>query len=187
MSSHPYPARRGREVIAVGGWEYRDRRPAKDGQPYPIQNEELKGGSRGKPDDWLGETSSGLRSRQSGIGYGLSGTGAGPEPEPVPGAELLNLGPDGRDLGPEKRVLAVSGWRLEIQRGGRRALRCPAPTLRPPCGGRGFAAVHHASSSPTRREASRQPQGFSFNFSSWDPGRPSRHSPTLRRLRSVPS
>ena len=101
MSSHPYPARRGREVVAVSGWEYRDRRPAKDGQPYPIQNEELKGGSRGKPDDWLGETSSGLRSRQSGIGYGLSGTGAGPEPEPVPGAELLNLGPDGRDLGPE--------------------------------------------------------------------------------------
>ena len=38
MSSHPYPRQR----------------PAKDGQPYPRQNEELKGGSIGRPDDWLG-------------------------------------------------------------------------------------------------------------------------------------
>ena len=29
------------------------------------------------------------------------GYGCGIPPEPVPGAELLNLGPDGRDLGPE--------------------------------------------------------------------------------------
>ncbi len=51
MSSRPYPARRGREVDAVSGWEYRERRPAKDGQPYPMQNEGLKGGSIGRPDD----------------------------------------------------------------------------------------------------------------------------------------
>ena len=31
------------------------------------------------------------------------------------------------------------------------------------------------------------PQGFSFNFSILAPGRPRRHSPTLRRLRSVAS
>ena len=47
------------------------------------------------------ETFSGLRSRQSGIRYGLSGSGTGSGPEPVPGAEDLNQAPDGRDLGPE--------------------------------------------------------------------------------------
>ena len=61
----------------------------------------LKGGSIGRPDSLLGDTSSGLRSQQSGIGYGLSGTGTGAGPEPVPGAEHLNLIPEGRDLGPE--------------------------------------------------------------------------------------
>ena len=65
------------------------------------------------------ETSSGLRSRQSGIRYGLSGSGtgtgagagagavAGAGPEPVPGAEHLNPGPDGRDLGPENGNLRL--------------------------------------------------------------------------------
>ena len=47
------------------------------------------------------ETSSGLRSRQSGIRYGLSGSGTGAGPEPDPGAEHLNQIPEGRDLGPE--------------------------------------------------------------------------------------
>ena len=61
----------------------------------------LKGGSIGRPDSLLGDTSSGLRSQQSGIGYGLSGAGTGADPEPVPGAEHLNLIPEGRDLGPE--------------------------------------------------------------------------------------
>ncbi len=32
------------------------------------------------------------------IGYGY---GCGPEPEPAPAPEHLNLGPDGRDPGPE--------------------------------------------------------------------------------------
>ena len=49
------------------------------------------------------ETFSGLRSRQSGIRYGLSGSGTGAGPEPVPGAEDLNQGPDGRDRGPENK------------------------------------------------------------------------------------
>ena len=80
--------------------------------------------------------------------------------------------------------LAVSGWE---RREATRAARGAAPTLRPPCGGRDFAAVHHASSSPTRREASRHPQGLSFNFSICAPGSPRRHSPTLRRLTSVAS
>ena len=44
--------------------------------------------------------SSGLGSQPSGIGHGLSGTGTGAGPEPVPGAEYLNLRPEGRDLGP---------------------------------------------------------------------------------------
>ena len=47
-------------------------------------------------------------------GGGLRWRVAGPEP--VPGAEYLNPGPDGRDPGPEKRVLAVSGWRLGTQK-----------------------------------------------------------------------
>jgi len=41
------------------------------------------------------KTSSGLRSRQSGIRYGLSGSGTGAGPEPAPGAEHLNLIPEG--------------------------------------------------------------------------------------------
>ena len=48
-----------------------------------------------------GDASSGLRSRQSGIRYGLSGSGTGAGPEPDPGAEHLNQIPEGRDLGPE--------------------------------------------------------------------------------------
>ena len=51
-----------------------------------------------------GKTSSGLGSRQSGIRYGSSGSGTGAGPEPDPGAEYLNLGPDGRDPGPENEL-----------------------------------------------------------------------------------
>ena len=47
------------------------------------------------------DTFPGLRSRQSGIRYGLSGSGTGAGPEPDPGAEHLNQIPEGRDLGPE--------------------------------------------------------------------------------------
>ena len=57
------------------------------------------------------ETFSGLRSRQSGIRYGLSGSGTGAGPEPVPDAEHLNPGPDGRDPGPENEI-PVSGFPL---------------------------------------------------------------------------
>ena len=54
------------------------------------------------------------RSRVSAVGSQVRvircGCGCGPEPVPEP--EHLNQIPEGRDLGPEKRVLAVSGWRL---------------------------------------------------------------------------
>jgi hypothetical protein len=45
--------------------------------PTSSQSTELKGGSRGEPDSWRGDPSSGLRSRRSGISYGSSGSGAG--------------------------------------------------------------------------------------------------------------
>ena len=56
-------------------------------------------------------TSSGLRSRQSGIRYGSSGSGTGAGPAPAPAPEHLNPGPDGRDLGPENEI-PVSGFPL---------------------------------------------------------------------------
>ena len=56
-------------------------------------------------------TSSGPRSRQSGIRCGSSGSGTGAGPEPVPAPEYLNPGPDGRDLGPENEI-PVSGFPL---------------------------------------------------------------------------
>ena len=52
-------------------------------------------------------TSSGLRSRQSGVRFGSSGTGTGAGPKPVPGAEHLNRGPDGRDPGPENEFITA--------------------------------------------------------------------------------
>ena len=62
------------------------------------------------------DTFPGLGSRPSGAGYGLSGAGTGAGPEPVPEPEHLNQIPEGRDPGPEKRVLAISGWRLGKQK-----------------------------------------------------------------------
>ena len=56
-------------------------------------------------------TSSGLRSRQSGIRCGSSGTGTGAGPAPAPAPEHLNPGPDGRDPGPENEI-PVSGFPL---------------------------------------------------------------------------
>ena len=54
------------------------------------------------------------RSRGSAVGSQVRvircGCGYGCGPEPVPEPEHLNLIPEGRDLGPENRVLAVSGW-----------------------------------------------------------------------------
>ena len=54
------------------------------------------------------DTSSGPRSRPSGLWYGRSGTGAGAgqnsDPEPVPEPEHLNLATDGRDPRPEKAL-----------------------------------------------------------------------------------
>ena len=61
----------------------------------------VSGGGRQPQVAGGGKTSSGLRSRQSGIRFGLSGSGTGAGPEPAPGAEHLNPGPDGRDPGPE--------------------------------------------------------------------------------------
>ena len=67
----------------------------------------------------------------SGIGYGSSGTGTGAGPEPDPGAELLNLGPGGRDLGPENGLTST------------RAARGAAPTLRRFGGGGGVRGSGH--------------------------------------------
>ena len=60
------------------------------------------------------DTSSGLRSRQSGVRFGLSGSGTGAGPEPGPSAEYLNLGPDGRDPGPESLYLLSSYYTLSL-------------------------------------------------------------------------
>ena len=68
----PLPRDSGCDVIASlpcaaeprggSGWRMgtQRQRPAKDGQPYPMQNEELKGGSIGRPDDWLGHMTEAL-------------------------------------------------------------------------------------------------------------------------------
>jgi hypothetical protein len=70
-------------------------------------------------------TSSGLRSQQSGIRYGLSGSGTGAGPKPVPVPEHLKPGPDGRDPRPENEI-PVSGFPLSecIAPGGRWRVSC---------------------------------------------------------------
>ena len=74
------------------------------------------------------------RSRVSAVGSQVRvircGCGYGCGPEPVPEPEHLNQIPEGRDLGPEKRVLAVSGWRLAVGNTERQADASPThPTI----------------------------------------------------------
>ncbi len=51
------------------------------------------------------------------IWYGSSGSGTGADPEPVPDAEHPNLGPDGRDPGPENKSYPLDQSRFPVSLG----------------------------------------------------------------------
>ena len=97
--TRPYPTRLSRERLAVSGWRLGT-------HLFQLPFERRR-------------TASGLRSRLIGYQVRVFWFGYGHGPEPVPAPEYLNLGPDGRDPGPEnvfRNAISICALQLPATR-----------------------------------------------------------------------